>query len=136
MAESFKAKLIGGKIYFEPVSLFFSLPIYTPARNIEFTIKVMETKPNEKECEIAVHKIKSGDYIKKFKNDETISSHEEVNLFENFTFAFDLFVHNQKDQLNKFVKEHRQKSRVDSKPPISPRKNEFASDISQSDQYS
>ena len=34
MAEPLKAKLIGGKILFDPVSLNFSLPLYTPARNI------------------------------------------------------------------------------------------------------
>ena len=76
MTDPLKAKLIGGKILFEPVSLNFSLPLYTPARNIEFTVKVFQTKPNEKQQQIAIHKIKSGDFVKKFKNDETVCNRE------------------------------------------------------------
>jgi hypothetical protein len=68
MAEAVKGKLIGGRILFEPTALSFYLPIFTPARNIEFTVKVFEAKPNEQEVEIAQHKIKSGDYIKTFRS--------------------------------------------------------------------
>ena len=49
MADPVKAKLVGGKILFDPVALNFSLPIYNPARNIEFIVKVYETKPGDNE---------------------------------------------------------------------------------------
>ena len=49
MSEGVKGKLIGGKIIFDPTFLNFYLPIYTPPRNIEFTVKVFEAKPNEAE---------------------------------------------------------------------------------------
>ena len=68
MSEAVKSKLVGGKILFESVPLSFTLPSYTPARNIEFTVKVLESKPNEKEEEIASCRIKSGDFIKRFKS--------------------------------------------------------------------
>jgi hypothetical protein len=41
MAEPIKAKLVGGKILFDLTPLNFSLPVYSPARNIEFTIKIL-----------------------------------------------------------------------------------------------
>lgn len=50
MSEGVKGKLIGGKIIFDPTFLNFYLPIYTPTRNIEFTVKVFEAKPNEAEA--------------------------------------------------------------------------------------
>lgn len=80
MAEGLKAKLIGGRIVFEPVGLNFYLPIFTPSRNIEFTVKVYETKPNEQEVEIAQHKIKSGEYIKAFRSEGTAVFREEAQL--------------------------------------------------------
>ena len=47
MAEGIKSKLVGGKIIFDKTILNFYLPLYSPARNIEFTVKVLETKPGE-----------------------------------------------------------------------------------------
>lgn len=75
MAEGLRGKLIGGKILFEQTALSFHLPIFSPARNIEFTVKVFEARPNEQEVEIAQHKIKSGDYIKLFRNEGTAVFH-------------------------------------------------------------
>ena len=76
MAEGVRGKLIRGRIIFENTSLSFYLPTFTPSRNIEFTVKVFETKPNEQEVEIAQHKIKSGDYIKSLRNEGTAVFHE------------------------------------------------------------
>ena len=76
MAEGVRGKLIGGRIIFENTSLGFYLPIFTPSRNIEFTVKVLESKPNEQEVEIAQHKIKSGDHIKSLLNEGTAVFHE------------------------------------------------------------
>jgi hypothetical protein len=76
MAEGVKGKLIGGRIVFEPTALAFYLPIFTPTRNIEFTLKVFETKPNEPEVEIGQHKIKSGDFIKAFRSEGTAAFRE------------------------------------------------------------
>lgn len=47
MTEGVKGKLIGGRILFEQTALAFNLPVFTPTRNIEFTVKIFETKPNE-----------------------------------------------------------------------------------------
>lgn len=47
MSETIKGKLVGGKILFDQHPLNFYLPLYTPTRNIEFTVKVLETKLNE-----------------------------------------------------------------------------------------
>ncbi len=47
MAEPVKGKLVGGKILFDQHPLNFYLPLYSPTRNIEFTVKVLEAKPNE-----------------------------------------------------------------------------------------
>ena len=46
MVEPIKSKLVGGKIIFEKTILNFYLPLYSPTRNIEFTLKILETKPN------------------------------------------------------------------------------------------
>ena len=42
MSEGIKGKLIGGRIVFEQCLLNFYLPVYTPTRNIEFTVKVFD----------------------------------------------------------------------------------------------
>ena len=76
MAEGVRGKLIGGRIIFENTSLGFYLPIFTPSRNIEFTVKVLESKPNEQEVEIAQPKINSGDHIKSLLNEGTAVFHE------------------------------------------------------------
>lgn len=47
MPDSIKGKLVGGKILFDQNPLNFYLPLYNPTRNIEFSLKVLETKPNE-----------------------------------------------------------------------------------------
>lgn len=47
MAEGIKGKLVGGKILFEPVFLYLSVPYFTPTKNIEFTIKIFEARPAE-----------------------------------------------------------------------------------------
>ncbi len=139
MSEGIKGKLIGGRIVFEQCLLNFYLPVYTPTRNIEFTVKVFETKPNEPEVEIAQHKIKSGDYIKNFKNDSNSVYREEAQLLENFTLVFDLFLHNSKIELDQITKEHLAKSKVEERSRImnnrmqTPKKNENRSDVSQSD---
>jgi hypothetical protein len=78
MAEGVKGKLIGGKIVFEPTVLNFYLPVFTPTRNIEFTVKIFESKPNEVETEIAQHKIKSADFVKTFRSDATSVFREEA----------------------------------------------------------
>ncbi len=70
MAEGIKSKIVGGKILFDQTSLSFYLPLFSPTRNIEFTLKVLETKPNAEETEIASYKIKSGDFVKKIKSEE------------------------------------------------------------------
>lgn len=49
MSEGVKGKLIGGRIVFESTILNFTLPVFSPTRNIEFTVKVLETRPNESE---------------------------------------------------------------------------------------
>ena len=46
MAEPIKGKLVRGKILFDRTVLNFYLPLYSPARNIEFTVKVLESRPN------------------------------------------------------------------------------------------
>ena len=83
----------------------FSLANFTPTRNIEYTIKVMETKPGEEEKEIAQHKIKSGDYVKKFKGEQTSRSQEEVLLIPDVGFAFDVFVSDSQEGLDSAVKQ-------------------------------
>jgi hypothetical protein len=40
MVESFKAKLVGGKVIFDNVTLSVNLPVYNPNRNVEFVLKV------------------------------------------------------------------------------------------------
>lgn len=96
MSDPIKGKLVGGKIIFDQNALNFYLPLYNPTRNIEFSLKVLETKPNEPETEIAIYKLKSGDFIRKFTNDGCYYSKEEVPLIENLSLVFELFVHNSK----------------------------------------
>lgn len=47
MAEPIKGKLVGGKILFDENVLGFYLPVFTPTRNIEFAVKVYESKNGE-----------------------------------------------------------------------------------------
>jgi hypothetical protein len=97
MAEGLRGKLIGGRIIFEQTALNFYLPLFSPARNIEFTVKVFEARPNEQEVEIAQLKIRSGDYIKIFRNEGTAVFHEEAQLLDSFVLVFDLFVQGSKE---------------------------------------
>lgn len=103
MTEPIKSKLVGGKIIFDKTVLNFYLPLYSPARNIEFNVKVLENKPNAEEVEIAALKLKSGDFIKQFKGDNVSYFREEVGLLESFALVFDLFVHSSKLALDKIV---------------------------------
>jgi len=48
--------------------LFFNIQFYNPTKNIQFTLKLYEEKPNEEEIEIASFTIMSSDYIKTYKN--------------------------------------------------------------------
>jgi hypothetical protein len=138
MAEGIKGKLIGGRILFEQTLLNFYLPIFTPTRNIEFAVKVFEAKPNEQEVEIAALKIKSGDYIKNFKNDGLSVYREETQLLDSFSLVFDLFLHNSKTELDQIVREHQTKSKVEERSRIinnrmhTPKKGN-GSELSQSD---
>ena len=68
----------------------------SPTKNIDFTIKVLETKPNEQESEIASYKLKSSDFVKRFKNESITFSKEEVGLLDNLSLIFELFIHNSK----------------------------------------
>lgn len=140
MSEGVKGKLIGGKIIFDPTFLNFYLPIYTPTRNIEFTVKVFEAKPNEAEVQIAQLKLKSGDFVKAFRNESNSIYKQQAQLLENFILVFELFVHNSKLQLDKIVKEHLSKSKQEGRSRIlnnrttTPRKNGYGSQVlSQSD---
>lgn len=118
MAEGVKGKLIGGRVLFDPTALHFYLPIFTPARNIEFTLKVFEAKPNEQEVEIAQHKIKSGDYIKALRSEGTAVFREEAQLLEAFVLVFDLFVQGSKAEVEQLAKEHQSRSKVEERSRI------------------
>jgi len=47
MSHPMRGKLVGGKISFNDNTLSFYLPIFSPLRNIEFTIKVMAAVGSE-----------------------------------------------------------------------------------------
>lgn len=81
-------------------------------------MKVFEAKPNEPETEIAVHKIKSGDFIKSFKNEGICVYREEAQLLENFALVFELFLHTSKIELDQLVKDHQSKSKVEERSRI------------------
>ena len=97
MTEAIKGKLVGGRILFDSIFLYLTVPYFTPTKNIEFTIKIFEARPNEAEVEIAQHKLKSGDYIKMFSNERISAFKEDVPLVESFALAFELFVHSSKE---------------------------------------
>lgn len=47
MKEPVRSKLVGGKIDLLSPELFFSIQFYSPTKNIQFTLKLYEEKPNE-----------------------------------------------------------------------------------------
>ncbi len=49
------------------------MQFYSPLKNIQFTLKLYEEKLGEEEAEIGALVFMSGDYIKKYKNDEETS---------------------------------------------------------------
>lgn len=70
MQNPIKAKIVGGKIVFDGSILAFSLANFAPTRNIEYTIKLTEIIAEKSETEVASHKIKSGDYVRKFRGQQ------------------------------------------------------------------
>jgi hypothetical protein len=47
MKQPIKSKLVGGKIDLQSPEMFFSVQFYSPLKNIQFTLKLYEEKPNE-----------------------------------------------------------------------------------------
>ena len=45
MSEPIKARLVGGKIMLDSVSLNFNLALFNSKKNIQFSIIVLETRP-------------------------------------------------------------------------------------------
>lgn len=105
MGQPFKAKIVGGRVGFDWAPLHFSLPTYNPTRNIEFTIKVMETPPNQPEIEIAHHRLRSGDFIRLFLNNSNSYSHLEVTLLAGLSLSFDLYTHSSPEKIEGILQE-------------------------------
>lgn len=115
MAHPIKAKLVGGRIHFDDNTLAFYLPLFSPARNIEFSLKVVEVRGAE-EAEIATHRIRSSDYIKSFRATNVSAFREEVRLLDSFTLCFDLFVHNSKIELDSIFQQYRNRITGENRP--------------------
>lgn len=104
MSHALKVRLVGGKIMLNDIRLSFYLPVFSPVRNVEFTVKLMSAVGNEVESELASHRIKSGEYIKRFRGDGTCRFHEEIQLLGSFYLVYDLFLHHSSKQLEQLVK--------------------------------
>jgi hypothetical protein len=84
--------------------LGFNIPYFSPGKNILFTVKLYEEKPNEEEKEIASYVIGSSDYIKSYKSEKQTAFQVVGQFQDDISIEFDLYVEKSKDALAEVVK--------------------------------